>query len=510
MMMIYISLLPIPAATLPLMGARSVLIYRLDRIFWISVEDIEKGYCHCKRMFPAKRMSYFTVAVAGSFLPNIFSSFIVNSRIRTSYEMGRLLRSHVSFSVKGGDEGGKGSIGSDWSTEEDEILASEMFAETVPKLCSIVGRGIRSVKERIVYLEQMEVSKGNVVSTKTGDKLMPVSEVLQRIRWDPELQQLSSDFVVVYKDRFENNNMRARFDQKNENISGSEEQFVFALPQHRIESILFKERTIWDKESRLDRVYGSMNGRGKKITDIVSTSDHYEHILTDVEKCKSIRRSLEIERVRTFLGEVSFESFQDLTNNLRDGDTPVVSDLLSTYIDQAVNIFVEGNMGTGSESDDVILSESKALDEVSKVVALLPEKDIRDIALIEIHRRFDRSDYVGIGKQKRTNDLPVLNEQDISEKFVRGGGSGGQKINKTASKVVLLHLPTQIRVECQDTRSLQQNRKLARKRLRMKVDEFLNGANSMINLKAETASKKKARSKARNKARRKKKRNNED
>ena len=461
-------------------------------------------------MFPAKRMSYFTVAVAGSFLPNIFSSFVVNSRIRTSYEMGRLLRSHRLFSVKGGDEGGKGSVGSDWSTEEDEILASEMFAETVPKLCSIVGRGIRSVKERIVYLEQMEVSKGDEASIKTGDKLMPVSEVLQRIRWDPDLQQLSSDFVVVYKDRFENNNMRASFDQKNENISGSEEQFVFALPEHRIESILFQERTIWDKESRLDRVFGSMNGRGRKITDIVSTSDHYAHILTEVEKRKSIRKSLEIERVRKFLGEVSFKGFQDLTNNLRNGNKPVVTDHISTYIDQAVNIFMEGNIGTGSESDDVILSQSKALDEVSKVVALLPEKDIRDIALIDVHRRFDSLDNVGIGKQRRTNHLPVLNEQDISEKFVRGGGSGGQKINKTASKVVLLHLPTKIRVECQDTRSLQQNRKLARKRLRMKVDEFLNGANSMVNLKAETASKKKARSKARNKARRKKKRNNKE
>eukprot|EP00543_Licmophora_paradoxa_P004821 CAMPEP_0202456776 /NCGR_PEP_ID=MMETSP1360-20130828/13955_1 /ASSEMBLY_ACC=CAM_ASM_000848 /TAXON_ID=515479 /ORGANISM="Licmophora paradoxa, Strain CCMP2313" /LENGTH=126 /DNA_ID=CAMNT_0049076679 /DNA_START=76 /DNA_END=456 /DNA_ORIENTATION=+ len=102
-------------------------------------------------------------------------------------------------------------------------------------------------------------------------------------------------------------------------------------------------------------------------------------------------------------------------------------------------------------------------------------------------------------------ELVELNESDLTETFVRGSGAGGQKINKTSNKVVLIHEPTQLRVECQDTRSLQQNRKIARKRMRLKLDEFLNGSESKIRVKAKKASTKKAKAKARNKARQRKK-----
>jgi len=50
-----------------------------------------------------------------------------------------------------------------------------------------------------------------------------------------------------------------------------------------------------------------------------------------------------------------------------------------------------------------------------------------------------------------------------------GSGPGGQSINKTNNNVQLLHKPTGIQVKCQETRSLQQNRKIARKVLLEKV-----------------------------------------
>ena len=46
-----------------------------------------------------------------------------------------------------------------------------------------------------------------------------------------------------------------------------------------------------------------------------------------------------------------------------------------------------------------------------------------------------------------------IKEEDIVEKFIRGSGRGGQKINKTDSCVYLKHLPTQIEIKCQESRS---------------------------------------------------------
>ena len=85
-----------------------------------------------------------------------------------------------------------------------------------------------------------------------------------------------------------------------------------------------------------------------------------------------------------------------------------------------------------------------------------------------------------------------LNEADLEESFVRGSGPGGQKINKTANCVQLLHKPTGIRVECQETRSLEYNRKIARKRLIRKLDWHYNGWQSKEGLELRKAQRSKA------------------
>ena len=61
--------------------------------------------------------------------------------------------------------------------------------------------------------------------------------------------------------------------------------------------------------------------------------------------------------------------------------------------------------------------------------------------------------------------LAELADADIEETFVRGSGSGGQKINKTSSCVQLKHLPTGTIIRCQETRSREANRWRAREML---------------------------------------------
>ena len=51
--------------------------------------------------------------------------------------------------------------------------------------------------------------------------------------------------------------------------------------------------------------------------------------------------------------------------------------------------------------------------------------------------------------------------EDVEERFIRGSGHGGQKINKTSSCVCLRHSPTGIEVRCQRERSQVVNRAVA-------------------------------------------------
>ncbi|CAL8093261.1 unnamed protein product [Calicophoron daubneyi] len=72
----------------------------------------------------------------------------------------------------------------------------------------------------------------------------------------------------------------------------------------------------------------------------------------------------------------------------------------------------------------------------------------------------------------------LFDESDLTEEFVRGWGPGGQKINKTSNCVLLHHNPTGLFVKCQDSRILEENRKIARQRLNQKLDIYYNGDES--------------------------------
>lgn len=63
-------------------------------------------------------------------------------------------------------------------------------------------------------------------------------------------------------------------------------------------------------------------------------------------------------------------------------------------------------------------------------------------------------------------DIP---EKDIELKFIRGGGAGGQKVNKTSSTAQLRHLPTGIIITCQTERSQSANKDMAFKILRARL-----------------------------------------
>lgn len=90
-----------------------------------------------------------------------------------------------------------------------------------------------------------------------------------------------------------------------------------------------------------------------------------------------------------------------------------------------------------------------------------------------------------------------IKETDIKEQFVLGSGSGGQKINKTHSCVVLKHIPTGITVTSQKSRSREENRFFARRLLCEQIAQTLFGETTKKELVQEKIRKQKKRRKRR-------------
>ena len=89
--------------------------------------------------------------------------------------------------------------------------------------------------------------------------------------------------------------------------------------------------------------------------------------------------------------------------------------------------------------------------------------------------------YVSASKQRALAEQLAklgVEEADLTERFILGSGSGGQKVNKTASCVQLRHAPSGIEIKCQRSRSREMNRFLARRELCDRLDEQRRGEQS--------------------------------
>ena len=121
----------------------------------------------------------------------------------------------------------------------------------------------------------------------------------------------------------------------------------------------------------------------------------------------------------------------------------------------------------------------------SNALGYLPRRFLSSSARITAHVQFP--------------PRPTINEDDIEEKFLKGSGPGGQKINKTSSAVQLRHIPTGIVTKCQATRSREQNRTIARRNLAQRLEDREKGDQSRTAIKIETLRRKKARKERRTK-----------
>ena len=403
--------------------------------------------------------------------------------------------------------------------------------------------------------------KYDIDGTK-NKKLVPITEVLRRIEYDPTLIQ--SDFSIRYYDRVEDQLLNVNFDEPNTNISGPPNlSFIKALPEHRIQSVYYKSRKVWDRETKLDLIFGrntkniqqeadafdgdettTTTAATMGISNVIETYPQWEEEQRRLVQMKEERkRHIEYTMTR-MLGIEYYNRFTNLMDGLynvhNDPSTSTKQYIENDFVPQALSIISEIRDDPAKiqqySMDPSLIPKSDwlALDLISEYVAATVDgdeddlDDLRSQTLWEIFFQMNRIDGGKltlspssrlIGDDGRSETMImlntsrgmdavqpiVLNEEELEETFVRGSGPGGQKINKTSNRVILTHIPTQVRVECQDTRSLQQNRKIARKRLRLKLDEYYNGRQSKVQQQHIKASQKRQKSKAKNRARQRKK-----
>jgi peptide chain release factor len=85
------------------------------------------------------------------------------------------------------------------------------------------------------------------------------------------------------------------------------------------------------------------------------------------------------------------------------------------------------------------------------------------------HKR--RNWFVGVALAPSPESIPDLRDEDIAFQTMRASGPGGQHVNKTDSAVRATHRPTGLVATAQEQRSQHANRKLAKLKLAIMLEE---------------------------------------
>jgi uncharacterized protein (UPF0248 family) len=325
----------------------------------------------------------------------------------------------------------------EWSLEQDQMLW-EYRNEPVSTIAARLGRGLRGVETRLAKLKDPssnaymrlfsdDLALFNENNNGKKPKFVPASEVLRRIRWDASLP--SQDFSILYYDRVEDEVLEAPFDAPNTSIKGKATNMIDALPEHRIKGIKFKEQVVWDRDRRLDLVFSAPG-----IARVMESYDAWKQA-RDAEEETNRKRQTEVSyRLQSALGIERFTELKELSREIqataqRDDNMLLMLEV-EKYVQAALTLFRQTREDPSSSPAPslIAMNDYEALDQLSEIVALLPDTQLKPVILTEVSRAMKKVE--GKPVESQPKDLPEIDEADLVETFVRGSGPGGQKVRR--------------------------------------------------------------------------------
>lgn len=165
-----------------------------------------------------------------------------------------------------------------WSIEDDRYLFENWNKrKDLTDLCKDLKRGHNGVLNRIKHLNDKNHNAFKRLFQVDDDfdsnPLRPSADVIERILWDSSLN--INDFSFAYEDRFLGS-CTASFNAPNVNVKGKERLLVKAIPVHRIQSIFYRDRVIWDRKGKIDFVFGTGGSSSNvRLSDIIFSYDEW-------------------------------------------------------------------------------------------------------------------------------------------------------------------------------------------------------------------------------------------
>jgi len=125
-------------------------------------------------------------------------------------------------------------------------------------------------KQETIVVNKEETKLEKMCDFQKKSRMRTALDVINRIKWDKDFKQ--ENFIVGYTDRF-----RGLLEEEFNNFTwedlASLDWDTLAIPQHRIQYFKYKSEKVWEKESRLDLVFGSTGS----TVDILNLMDQVDN-----------------------------------------------------------------------------------------------------------------------------------------------------------------------------------------------------------------------------------------